>query len=60
MQYYDVVQMSIKAFMSGKTPKELAALKEGGLKYTLEYFDEFEKRLLEEPKKGKKSEKIDD
>jgi hypothetical protein len=60
MEYYDVVRQSIKAFMKGKTPTEMAALKEGGLKYTPDYFNEFEGKLIEEPKKGKKKSEPDD
>jgi hypothetical protein len=53
MDYHDIVQKSINAFMKGKTPKELAALKETGLIYTKEYFDTLEKALQEEPEKKK-------
>ena len=55
MEYRDVVRQSIKRFMAGETPEQLSSLKEEGLKYTPDYFDELEEELL-----GEKAEKTDD
>lgn len=42
MTFEDAIIKSIKNFMSGKVPEKLNAVTEEGLKYTPEYFDEFE------------------
>jgi len=55
MEYRDVVRQSIKRFMDGETPEKIASLKEEGLKYTPDYFDELEEELL-----GEKADKKDD
>lgn len=61
MEYRDVVRQSIKTFMEGTMPEQTASLKEEGLKYTPEFFDELEANLLEtKDKKGKKDKKEDD
>jgi hypothetical protein len=49
MQYYDLVLASIDSFMKGKTPSETASLKEGGLRYTPEYFDKLEEDMGDLP-----------
>lgn len=54
MEYYDLVQKSIVSFMKGQTPKETAALKEGGIMYTPKYFDDLEKRMEDLDKKPSK------
>lgn len=54
MDYYDLVQKSIVEFLKGKTPKETAALRENGITYTPEYFDELEKRMDDADKKPSK------
>lgn len=53
MDYYDLVKQSIVSFMKGNMPSETASLKEGGLKYTPEYFDNLEKDFdaMDTPKK---------
>lgn len=59
MTFEDAIKKSIKAFMSGKMPLKVASLKEDGLFYTPEYFDELEVELLEEPTDTKKAKEED-
>lgn len=59
MEYQDIVRRSITAFMEGTMPQETAALKEGGLTYTPEYFDDLEASVITAPK-GKKAKKEDE
>lgn len=47
MNYQDVVMQSIRSFMDGVVPEQTANLKEGGLKYTPEFFDKLEKDIAE-------------
>lgn len=54
MEYADILKKSIKEFMRGTTAAQTAALKEEGLKYTPEYFDQLEKDILGESKKKSK------
>jgi len=54
MKYRDVVKKSIVAFMEGRMPEQTAALKEEGLKYTPEYFDQLEEEILGEKAVDKK------
>jgi hypothetical protein len=56
MKFEDAIAKSVQAFISGKVPENLAGLKEGGLKYTQEYFDDFAKELSSK----KPQEKTDD
>jgi len=55
MTFDQAVKKSIKVFMQGKLPMKTDQLKEEGLFYTPEYFDELEEDLLEEPTDSKKS-----
>lgn len=62
MKFEEAIEKSIKAFMEGRMPENLNATKEGGLKYTPEYFDDFEQELkdrVEAPSKSKKTEADD-
>lgn len=54
MDYYDLVQKSIVSFIKGKIPTETASLKEDGITYTPEYFDDLEKRMKDADKKPSK------
>lgn len=45
MTFEDAIIKSIKNFMSGKIPEKLNEVTEEGLKYTPEYFDEFEQEI---------------
>lgn len=47
MNYQDVVMQSIRSFMDGVVPEQTAGLKEGGLKYTPQFFDDLEKEIAE-------------
>ena len=63
MTFDQAVKKSIKVFMQGKLPMKTDQLKEEGLFYTPEYFDELEEDLLEEPtdsKKSKEEKELDD
>jgi len=63
MKFEEAIEKSIKAFMEGRMPENLNAAKEGGLKYTPEYFDDFAQELkdrAEAPSKSKKEEAEDD
>lgn len=54
MKFEDAVKRSIRTFMNGKVPSETAEMKEDGLFFTPEYFDDLEKTLLDdEPKSSK-------
>ena len=55
MTFDQAVKKSIKVCMQGKLPMKTDQLKEEGLFYTPEYFDELEEDLLEEPTDSKKS-----
>jgi hypothetical protein len=55
MTFDEAVKKSIKVFMQGKMPMNTANLKEEGLFFTPEYFDELEEDLLEEPTDSKKA-----
>ena len=55
MTFDQAVKKSIKVFMQGKLPMKTDQLKEEGLFYTPEYFDELEEDLLKEPTDSKKS-----
>ena len=67
MKFEDGIRLAIKNFLDGNMPKELAATKEEGLKYTPEWFDTFEETFKdrdsemveeeEEPKKKSKKKK---
>ena len=64
MKFEDGIRLSIKNFLDGNMPKELAATKEEGLKYTPEWFDTFEEtfkdrdsEMVEEDEPKKKSKK---
>jgi len=54
MTFNEAVKKSIKVFLKGKMPMKTSELKEDGLVYTPEYFDELEEELLDEPTKSKK------
>jgi len=54
MTFNEAVKKSIKVFLKGKMPMKTSELKEDGLFYTPEYFDELEEELLDEPTKSKK------
>lgn len=55
MTFDEAVKKSIKVFMKGKMPMKTGELKEEGLFFTPEYFDELEDDLLDEPTDSKKS-----
>jgi hypothetical protein len=56
MTFDEAVKKSIKMFLAGKMPlKETGGLKDEGLFYTPDYFDQLEVDLNEEPTKSKKA-----
>ena len=55
MTFDEAVKKSIKVFMQGKMPMKTGELKEDGLFYTPDYFDELEADLLDEPTDSKKA-----
>lgn len=57
MEYSDMIRQSVKAFKEGRFPERMNAAKEAGLKYTPEYFDQLEEKLLG---KDTKDEEADD
>ena len=57
MTFDEAVKKSIKVFLQGKMPLKTGGLKEEGLFFTPEYFDELEADLLDEPVDGKKKKK---
>lgn len=54
MTFDEAVKKSIKVFLKGKLPMKTGELKEEGLFFTPEYFDELEADLLDEPTDSKK------
>lgn len=48
MTFDEAVKKSIKSFMQGKMPTNTSALKNDGLFYTPEFFDDLEEQLLSE------------
>lgn len=54
MTFDEAVKKSIKVFLKGKMPMKTGELREDGLFYRPEFFDELEKELLDEPTKSKK------
>jgi|TARA_R110002124_G_scaffold287087_1_gene470214 hypothetical protein len=55
MTFDEAVKKSVKVFLQGKMPIKTGELKEEGLFYTPEYFNELEDELLEEPTDSKKA-----
>lgn len=55
MTFDEAVKKSIKVFLQGKMPMKTGELKEEGLFYTPQYFDELEDDLLDEPTDSKKA-----
>ena len=55
MTFDEAVKKSIKVFLQGKMPMNTDKLKEEGLFYTPQYFDELEDDLLDEPTDSKKA-----
>ena len=53
MTFDEAIQKSIKVFLQGKLPQKTGELKDSGLFYTPEYFDQLEEELLEEPTDSK-------
>lgn len=53
MKFEDAIAKSVQTFLEGRVPENLAALKEGGLKYTKEYFDDFAEELAASKPQGK-------
>jgi hypothetical protein len=62
MTFDEAVKKSIKQFVNGVMPMKTAELKEGGLLYTPDFFDQMEDELLEEPTDSKlaKEEELED
>jgi len=56
MEYSDVIRQSVKAFREGRFPEQMDAVKEEGLKYTPEYFDQLEEKLLGKDTKDEEAE----
>ncbi len=54
MTFDEAVKKSIKVFLKGTMPIKTGELKEGGLFFTPDYFDELENELSGETKKSKK------
>jgi hypothetical protein len=57
MTFDEAVKKSIKVFLKGGMPMKTGELKEDGLFYTPEYFDELEEELLDKPTNSKKDKK---
>ena len=55
MTFEEAIRKSIKAFLKGEQPTNLAEASGGEVKYTLKFFDDLEKELVgaTETKKGK-------
>tara|TARA_R100000544_G_scaffold36520_2_gene25002 strand:+ start:381 stop:569 length:189 start_codon:yes stop_codon:yes gene_type:complete len=49
MTFDEAVKKSIKVFLQGKMPMKTGELKEDGLFFTPDYFDELESAILDEP-----------
>tara|TARA_A100001388_G_scaffold230025_1_gene181956 strand:+ start:3916 stop:4110 length:195 start_codon:yes stop_codon:yes gene_type:complete len=55
MDFNVAVKRSIKSFLAGKMAMKTSELKENGLLYTPDFFDQMEEDLLEEPTDSKKA-----
>ena len=63
MDFNVAVKKSIKVFLKGDMPMKTSGLKEGGLLYTSDFFDQMEEEFLEEPTdstKAKEEELVDE
>lgn len=49
MTFDEAIKKSIKVFLNGKMPMKTSELKEDGLRFTPEYFDDLEAEMLENP-----------
>ena len=49
MKCEDAIKKSIKRFIEGKVPRNLAEMSEEGLMYTPEYLDHLEEAMMVEP-----------
>jgi hypothetical protein len=56
MTFEEAIVVSVRKYYQGKMPEKLMETKEGGMKYTSEYFDELEEELLNPKKKTKEDE----
>jgi len=59
MTFEEAIRRSIRAYLKGKIPESVKEAK-GELRYTPEYFDELEERVLNPDKKKKKSKDDDE
>lgn len=53
MTFEEAIKTAIRKYYEGEDPVELMSAQEGEMRYTREYFDEFEEFMLSS-KKGKK------
>lgn len=49
MTFDEAIKKSIKVFLNGKMPMKTSELKEDGLRFTPEYFDDLEAEMLKNP-----------
>ena len=49
MTFDEAIKKSIKVFLNGKMPMKTGELKEDGLRFTPEYFDDLEDEMLKNP-----------
>ena len=57
MTFDEAIKKSIKVFLNGKMPMKTGELKEDGLQFTPEYFDDLEAEMLENPIDAKSDKK---
>ena len=60
MTFEEAIRKSISSYLKGEEPKSLAETHEGGLKYTLKFFDDLEADLLGEKKASRRGKKAKD
>ena len=49
MKFEDAIKKSIRGFIEGKVPRNIAEMSEEGLMYTPEYMDKLEEAMMAKP-----------
>jgi len=60
MKFEQAVQKSIKSFLKGDMPEKLMEMKEGGLMYTPEFFDDMQEQYKSAEAQPPEETEVDD